>query len=135
LQNQDSIMPHTYEGIVHQGHIKLPGDVVLPEGTRVHVTILPDVDEHTARRKANRWLAENVGDMVMADQGLFDASGRQGVWRFGVFVTALSHEPFGPIGSLDVDAKTGNILADESHAADLAQRGEHLEGTSLPSRD
>jgi len=128
-------MLNTYEGIVHEGHIKLPSDVVLPEGVRVHVTILPDIDERTARRKANRWLAENVGDMVMADKGLFEASSKQSVWRFDVFVTALSHDPFGPIGSLDVEATTGNILADESHAAALAQRGEQLEGTPLPPRD
>jgi hypothetical protein len=29
------------------------------------------VDEHAARRKANRWLVERVGNMVMADQVKF----------------------------------------------------------------
>jgi hypothetical protein len=97
----------------------------------VHVTILPGVDEQSARRKANRWLAENVGDMVMADRARIEYAGDRRVWRFEAFVTALSHEPFGPIGHVDVDAETSAILADAITAEKIAGRGERLERAPL----
>ena len=124
----------TYEGTVRHGRIRLSADAALPEGARVHVTILPGIDEQSARRRASRWLAENVGDMVMADQGWIERIGERRVWRFGAFVTALSKEPFGPIGYIDLDADTGAILADEALAEEIAQRGERLERAPLPSR-
>jgi len=99
-----------------------------------YVTILPGVDEQSARRKANRWLAENVGDMVMADQGRIDLVGDRRVWRFSAFVTALSREPFGPIGYIDVDAETGIVLTDNRLAEEIAQRGGRLERAPLPPR-
>jgi len=129
------MMLRTYEGTIRHGKVRLPADATLPEGARVHVTILPGVDEQSARRKANRWLAESVGDMVMADQGRMDQAGERRVWRFGVFVTALSREPFGPIGYVDIDVDTGAVLTDNTIAEEIAQRGERLERAPLLSRD
>jgi len=128
-------MLRTYEGTIRHGKVRLPADAALPEGARVHVTILPGVDEQSARRKANRWLAENVGDMVMADQGRMDQAGERRVWRFGAFVTALSREPFGPIAYVDIDADTGAALVDNTIAEEIARRGERLERTPLLSSD
>ncbi len=128
-------MLNTYEGTVRHGQIRLPVDVALPEGARVHVTVLPGVDERTAKRKANRWLAENVGDMVMADHGQLSQHAARSVWRFGAFVTSLSKEPFGPIGYMEVDTDSGAVLADDTLAEEIAQRGERLERAPLPSRE
>jgi len=58
-------MLQTHEGMVQSGRIRLPAGVKLPEGARVYVTVVPALDERSARRKAARWLAENVGDRVM----------------------------------------------------------------------
>ena len=72
--------------------------------------------------------------MVMADQGWFDQADERRAWRFGVFVTALSREPFGPIGYVDIDAETGAVLVDDRLAEEIARRGERLERASLPPR-
>ncbi len=122
----------TYEGIVQQGRIRLPAGTALPEGVRVLVTVLPAVDEIRARRTANRWLAENVGDMVMANQAtlVMLADDRQ-AWRFGAFVTSSSRDPFGPIGYVEVDTGTGAVLTDNIAAEEMAQRGERLERAPL----
>ena len=89
--------------------------------------VLPAVDECRARQVANRWLAEHVGDMLMADQAVLEQRGNRLVWRLGAYVTALSHEPFGPVGYVEMDAGTGQVLTDENAAKEIAQRGEHLE--------
>jgi hypothetical protein len=128
-------MVTTYQGVVQEGRVHLTTDTPLPEGTRVLVVVLPLTDERYARRKANRWLAEYVGDMVMADQPLLTRAGERQVWRFGAYVTSLHRDPFGPVGYVDVDAETGAVLADETAAEEIAQRGERLESTPLLSGD
>ena len=84
------------------------------------------VDAHAARRKANRWLLENVGNMMRADQPVFVRSRGRAAWRFGAFVTAILHPPVGPAGYVDVDAATGEVLADDHAAEEIASRGERL---------
>jgi hypothetical protein len=92
---------------------------------RKHVR--PAVDGPTARRKANRWLVERVGNMVMADHPILTQSEDQPVWRCEAFVTSLSHEPRGPIGYVAVNATTGEILADETVAEEMRRRGAMLQ--------
>jgi hypothetical protein len=124
-------MLQTYEGIVQQGHIRLPAGTALPDGARVYVTVVPGIDERHARRKANRWLGENVGDKVMANDGKLTHAHDRQVWHFGAFVTFTSREPFGPIGYVDVDAETGDVLADDVAAEEMIRRGENLERAPL----
>jgi len=84
------------------------------------------VDEQTARRKANRWLIERVGNMVMAERpSLAQAAGRL-LWRFDAVVTSLSHAPRGPIGRVDVDAATGAVLNDDDSITAMRQHGAPL---------
>jgi len=92
---------------------------------RKHVHLA--VDEHTARRKANRWLVERVGNMVMADQPRLVQSENRPVWRFDAFVTSLSHPPRGPIGYVDVDATTGEVLATARVVEEMKQHGVSLQ--------
>jgi len=122
-------MLSTYEGVVQQGRIRLPASVVMPEGARVYVTIVPTLDERAARRKANGWLGEQVGNLVMAGDGQLararDAD-RQ-VWRFGAFTSSVQTEPFGPIGYVEVDAETGAVVTTEAEARQMIERGIHQE--------
>ena len=121
-------MLQTFEGVVQRGHVRLPAGTPLRDGARVIVTVLPAVDEHHARRRANGWLGEHVGNMVMAwHPTLMQLSDNRQVWHFGAFVGMLSSEPFGPIGFVDVDAETGEVLASEEEAERMAQRGERQE--------
>lgn len=117
----------TYVGVVQEGRIRLEERVTLPEGSRVYVVVPTLVDERTARRKANRWLAEWVGDMVMADRAeqVQLPDGRP-VWRFGAFITSLAHNPIGPIGHVDVEASSGLVLTDIQMAQEMIARGECL---------
>jgi hypothetical protein len=89
--------------------------------------VCPRIDEHTARRKANRWLVGRVGNMVMADCPTLTQSEGQPAWRFGAFVTSLHSAPRGPIGHVDVDATTGDVLTGEAAVEDMRQRGASLQ--------
>ncbi len=92
-----------------------------------HKHVRPAVDEHTARRKANRWLVERAGNMVMADRPTLTQSEGQPVWRCEAFITSISHEPRGPIGHINVDATTGEVLADDTVVEEMRRRGASLQ--------
>jgi hypothetical protein len=85
------------------------------------------VDERAARRTANRWLVERVGNMIMADHPLLTQSAGQLIWRFDAFVTSLSRAPRGPIGHVDVDATTGQVLTDDRAVEEMKRRGTSLQ--------
>lgn len=80
--------------------------------------------EPVARRKATRWLAEYVGNMLIAQEGYLTETERTLVWRFGAFITGRGHKPRGPIGYVDVDAHDGNVLADTQKAEEMMAYGE-----------
>ena len=48
-----------------------------------------------AKRKANSWLLNEVGNLLLADDGELAQSGGRWVWRFGIYLTAPSYEPRG----------------------------------------
>lgn len=54
------------------------------------------------------------------------------MWHLAAFVTSPTQQPFGPIGYLDVDTATGQVLADAQAAEELIQRGQRLEHAPLP---
>lgn len=116
----------TYVGVVHEGRIQLLKPVDLPEGSQVYIVVPNLHDERQAQRKASRWLMENVGMFVGPYHGKLVQEGDSPLWRFDAFVTARGLQPRGPIGHVDVDATTGDILTDTRSAEEMIQRGEHL---------
>ena len=84
------------------------------------------LDLRQAQKKANGWLVDTIGNMVMAGDGMLLQRGDTWLWRFSAYVTGLSHEPYGPIGQVDVDANTGAIAMDEHTQETMIQRGAKL---------
>ncbi len=125
-------MLQTYEAVVQRGNIQLPADV--PDGTRVFVTIVPALlEERQARRKAARWLAENVGDMLMPGSATLVRGEDRYVWRFPVLIGSLFEDPRGPLGAIDVDAQTGSVLAAPTLSDELIRNAENLGSASSPA--
>jgi len=125
----------TYIGIVQRdGYIHLTEPTNLPEGRLVYVVVPAALDVHAAQRRANRWLMDCVGDMVMADQPTFVKTDERAIWRFGAFITALRKQPRGPIGYVDVDAGTGRVLTDDADAQEMIACGRQVEPDALSAR-
>ena len=66
----------------------------------------------------------DIGNMVMAGDGALIQSGDTWVWRFPAYLTSLTHEPYGPVGHVDVDANTGAILSDQQTVEAMYERGQ-----------
>lgn len=113
----------TYSAVVRNGRVEFTSPVEIPEGSEVYVVVANTVTRKFAQRKANSWLVSYVGNMLLADGGALIQSDSGWVWRFDVLITSASHKPWGPIGSLEIDAKTGDILDAEQTAESLTQHG------------
>jgi hypothetical protein len=124
-------MLQTHEGVVRDGKVRLPAGTQLPEGARVYVTVVPTLDERSARRKAARWLAENVGDMVMPGPAALTRESEHTVWRFPAMVGSPFDKPRGPIGHVDVDAENGTMLSPFTLVNEMIRNAEQLDGPVL----
>lgn len=113
----------TYPAIVRNGKVELITPLSAPEGSEVYVVVPTTMTARVARRKANGWLISEVGNMLMADHAVLLQTGHEWVWRFEVFITALTHQPWGPIGTVDVDTATGHVINPEQTKDLLSQNG------------
>lgn len=114
----------TYQGVVRRGKIQLTPATELPEGSQVYVLLADDwaqaalLDPHIARRKANGWLVTYVGSVMAQQPQLQQLEGRL-IWRFKAFLTARGQPLRGPVGVVDVDAHSGDVLNSEDAAAEM----------------
>jgi hypothetical protein len=122
-----TIMTTPYIGVIRKGRVEFETPVALPEGSQV-VVFLTKLDERTARRIANTWLAEHVGNVVGTEkQGVLLQTGNQAIWRFEAFVTGVTYKiPLGPLGQINIDANTGQALNDQQLAQELIKRATEL---------
>ena len=114
----------TYQGVVRQGKIQLNQATPLPEGSQVYVLLADDwaqaalLDPHIARRKANGWLVTYVGSVMAQQPQLQQVEGKL-IWRFKAFLAVRGQPPRGPVGFVDVDAHSGDVLNSEEAAAEM----------------
>ena len=66
-----------------------------------------------ARREANYWLLENVGNLLRADNPEL-VVGERLLWRIDIALTSPKQGRVGVIGRIELDAITGEVLADET---------------------
>jgi hypothetical protein len=116
----------TYTGRLRHGKVELSSPIDLPDGSEVYIVAQVGVPKQAAQRTANGWLVDHVGNMVMARDGVLVQSGDRWVWRFHAYLTSLTHEPRGPIGEVDVDANTGDVLNDQQTIEAMYTRGERF---------
>jgi hypothetical protein len=114
----------TFTGKLNKGKVELSSPIDLPDGSEVYVVAQVGVEKQVAQRKANGWLVDRVGNMVMAGDGQLMQNDGKWVWRFSAYLTSLAHEPYGPIGEVDVDANTGDILNNQETIEMMYARSE-----------
>ncbi|MEZ4868809.1 MAG: hypothetical protein R3C14_46220 [Caldilineaceae bacterium] len=109
----------TYSAIIRNGKIEPTTALELPEGSEVYVVVPSVITARVAKRKANGWLISEVGNLLMADHGILAQTDQGWIWRYGVYMTSLTHEPWGPIGEVIVSATSGEIMDPEQTKMDL----------------
>ncbi len=96
--------------------------------TRVNVT------DFTAQRKVSKLLLDRVGNLLYGERPTLVA-GRRLLWRVPVWVALPTTGPLGQVGTLDVDAQTGEILTDADLLDAIEERAHVLAERATPQTD
>ena len=107
----------------------------LSVGKRLDITVSVsatiEVDAITAQRKATAWLISEVGNLLMGDAPAL-VIGQRTAWRVPVLLTSPSRGVIGQVGAVDVDAISGQVLADPLLAQELVTHARNLARSSAP---
>ncbi len=84
-----------------------------------------NVTDFTAQRKVSKVLLDRVGNLLYGEHPSLVA-GRRLLWRVPVWAALPTTGPLGQVGTLDVDAQTGEVLTDAKLLSDIAERAHVL---------
>ena len=79
---------------------------------QVHVSVTLNVTPYVARQKVGGLVLSEVGTGIGADEPTLVLSNKRVVWRVPVFLALPGLGRLGQVGEVDVDAQTGEVLAD-----------------------
>jgi hypothetical protein len=98
----------------------------------VSVSATIEIDAVTAQRKVTAWLVGEVGNLLMGDAPAL-VIGQRTVWRVPVLLTSPSRGVIGQVGAVDVDATSGQVLADSQVAQEISTHARNLARSTAPS--
>lgn len=91
----------------------------------VSVTAQLNVTDFTAQRKVSKLLLDDVGNLLYGERPSLVVGPRL-LWRVPVWLALPTTGPLGQVGTLDVDAETGEILYTQQMLEEIAERGDAL---------
>ncbi len=98
----------------------------------VNVTATLNITAYTAKRKVNVLMLRRVGTGLFGDEPSLVVTSKSVVWRVPVFVSTTSRGRLGQVGQVDVDAQTGEMMADDTLLQAIGDNAERLvAGTTL----
>ena len=83
------------------------------------------VTAQTAQKKVTKLLLDQVGNLLFGERPNL-VSGERSLWRVPVWLSYPTIGPLGQVGTLDVDAETGEILYTQQLLEEIADRGNAL---------
>jgi len=89
------------------------------------LTAQVNVTDLVAQRKVSKLLLDHVGNLLYGERPSL-VMGRRLLWRVPVWLGLPTTGPLGQIGTLDVDAQTGEILFTQKILEEIAERGDEL---------
>ncbi len=99
----------------------------------VKVSANIQITAQAAKKKVQRFLMDEVSLQVWADQPTLVLSDRL-VWRVPAYLSLPGWGNLGQVGSVDVDAETGNFSIDLESRRQIEQRALNLAGKYPPDR-
>ena len=93
----------------------------------IHISVVAtvNVDARTARRHVTAWLASEVGNMLIGGTPQLVIS-KQTVWRVPAILTSSNVGTVGQVGTIDVDAESGETIISEELREQILDNVRHL---------
>ena len=93
---------------------------------RVHVSAMLNVTPFVARQKVGGLALSKVGTGIGADEPTLIVTGERIVWRVPLFLALPGPGRLGEVGEIDVDAQTGEVLADRAALERIVENAKRL---------
>ena len=123
------------ETTIDRSKIKITGNGVREPQQRafdiaVYATV--EIDTLSARRKVTGWLIDEVGNMIIGGTPQLVVS-KQTIWRVPAILTSTSKGVVGEVGTVDVDAETGELKTSEELREHILKNVERLAASASSS--
>lgn len=89
------------------------------------LTAQVNVTDVMAQRRVSKLLLDEVGNLLYGERPSLIV-GRRLLWRVPVWLGSPSRGPVGQVGTLDVDAQTGEVLFTQDLLEAIAEGGDAL---------
>ena len=113
-------------------------EIAVPAKAQVKIeftlTAQVNITDFTAQRKVSKLLLDQVGNLLYGERPSLVA-GRQLLWRVPVWLALPTTGPLGQVGTLDVDAQTGEILFTQQTLDEIAERGNAMAQRATSTTD
>jgi len=113
---------------VDQISLPVPAEVKI----EFSLTAQVNITDLTAQRKVSKLLLDHVGNLLYGERPSL-VMGRRLLWRVPVWLALPTTGPLGQVGTLDVDAQTGEILSTQQILEEIAERGNELAQRATPA--
>lgn len=104
-------------------------EISLPVPAEVKIefslTAQVNVTDLIAQRRVSKLLLDQVGNLLYGERPSL-VMGRRLLWRVPVWLGLPTTGPLGQVGTLDVDAQSGEILFTQKILEEIAERGDEL---------
>ena len=91
-----------------------------------------EIDALSARRKVTGWLIDEVGNMIIGGTPQLIVS-KQTIWRVPAILTSTSKGVVGEVGTMDVDAETGELKTSAELREQILKNVERLAASATSS--
>ena len=125
-------MNDTFQATYKKGVLVPLENPRLKDQQTVRLQIVPAqvaIGASAARKKVNRFLLDEVSYLMGAGQPSLVEAGRL-FWRVPVDLTSPDKGIVGQVGTLDVDAETGELAVDPKAIEEMLQNAHKLAGSS-----
>lgn len=125
------------ETVIDRNKIKITGNGVREPQQRsfdIAVYANVEVDPLSARRKVTGWLVDEVGNMIIGGTPQLIVS-KQTIWRVPAVLTSTSKGVVGEVGTVDVDAETGELKISTELRDLILKNVERIVASAAPASD
>jgi hypothetical protein len=125
------VADQTHKTNVELSNVFPPGQTAQLD-IHVHVSATLNITPFVARQKVGGLVLSKVGTGVAADEPSFIVTGERVVWRVPLFLALPGLGRLGEVGEIDVDAQTGEVLADRSTLERIIENARRITPDSAP---
>jgi hypothetical protein len=92
----------------------------------INISATLNVTAYTAKRKANVFVLNRIGTGLFGAEPQLVVTDKVICWRVPIFLSTASHGRLGQVGQIDIDAQTGEVLADDNTLIEITDHAERL---------